>query len=271
MRWGLRRDLVGDTSARDVGVLTVVGGSLKATFWSRFTWGASAFAAASIICWGFDAWIVLPLALLAVLVATLMGGGAWLAVQRSGAGCPIRLPSPAHYADAAAQALVRRLTEARSGLERAVREAPRGSTSDLTEAQATAIEIERRVVVLAARVEYIGGFLSTTAPSEIRSALQRARGREPAGADVPPAEVVGAYEGHLRTLQALERQRETLLATGEYLVSVLEALPAGLTRLQCARLSFDEDSATDAAMRAAADVRERVDGLEEAFQQRASG
>src|SRR5947208_880259 len=59
MRWVLRKDLVGDTSAHEAGPLRIVGSSLKVALASGFTWGAGALAAAFMACWGMGAWIVL--------------------------------------------------------------------------------------------------------------------------------------------------------------------------------------------------------------------
>jgi hypothetical protein len=112
-------------------------------------------------------------------------------------------------------------------------------------------EIERRVVLLASRVEYLGRFLSEISLPEIESEAQRVRARE---ANATTAEARARYqlgvaqrEVQLRDARALEARRDQLLATIDYMLATLEMLPLKLTRLQLLRVEAVEYSPTDFA------------------------
>src|SRR4029077_863258 len=115
-------------------------------------------------------------------------------------------------------------------------------------------DIERRIVLLAARVEYLGRFLSEISVPEIEAEAQGIRTRE---ANAAPAEARARYqmgiaqrEAQLRDARSLEARRDQLLATIDYMLATLEMLPLKLTRLQLLRVEAAEgrpDPAGDAA------------------------
>lgn len=278
MRWGLRRQLVGDTSVESRS-LRVIGSSLQVALVSGFTWAAGLVAALSMTCWGVGAWVILPALVFATFIVALFVNGVRVALERETCGEPIQLPDPEWFSDSAVEGLARRLMGARVRLERAIRESPRGAAFDVTPVRQGAAEIERRVIVLAARAEYVASFLSATSIAEINGALERARARARAaagdGAGDDRAQIyaglIATYEGHLRSLRTLEAEKERLLAAGEQLVGTLEGFPADLTRLQCLRLTaVDEDAAKTAADNAAA-VHQSLRALEEALQEQVAG
>jgi len=283
MRWGLRKQLVGDTSVES-GSLRIIGSSLQVALVSGFTWAAGLVAALSMTCWGVGAWVVLPLLVFATFVVALLFNGARVAVRRERCGDPIELPDPEWFSDSAVEGLVRRLTTARARLERAMRESPRGPAFDVTPVRQGAVEIERRVIVLAARAEYVASFLSSTSIAEINAALERARARARATAgddgvgggegegerEGMYARLIGTYEEHLRSLRALEAEKERLLAAGEQLVGTLEGFPADLTRLQYLRLAAVDEDAGKSALESASAVRHSLSALEEALQEQAA-
>jgi hypothetical protein len=150
-----------------------------------------------------------------------------------------------------------------------MRESPRGKAFDLASVRQSAGEIERRVVVLAARAEYVASFLSATSAAEINAALERARARERAAEEDAGAAYRGlieTYEGHLQSLRVLEREKERFVATGEHLVGTLEAFPADLTRVQCLRLAIGDRERTDEALQSAARLCQSLGAAEEALQ-----
>jgi hypothetical protein len=278
MRWGLRKQLVGDTSVES-GALRIIGSSLQVALVSGFTWAAGLVAALSMTCWGVGAWVILPVLVFATFVGALLVNGARVAVQRDRCGDPIELPDPEWFSDSAVEGLVRRLMTARARLERAIHESPRGAAFDVTPVRQGAAEIERRVIVLAARAEYVASFLSSTSMAEINGALERARARARAAAGDDGvgedgggrggmyARLTETYEGHLRSLRTLEAEKERLLAAGEQLVGTLEGFPADLTRLQCLRLAAVDEDAGRSAIESAAAVRHSLSALEEALQE----
>jgi hypothetical protein len=115
MRGLLEKDLMGDTSGHEAGALTVVRSSLKATFASGFTWAAGALAAAFMTCCGLGAWVVMPMALVAIFTIALAVNAARQAVL-AGPGALVDLPDPDLFSDGAVQVLARRMTAARTRL-----------------------------------------------------------------------------------------------------------------------------------------------------------
>jgi len=276
MRWGLRRQLVGDTSVESRS-LRIIGSSLQIALVSGFTWAAGLVAALSMTCWGVGAWIILPIMVFATFVIAMLVNGARLALARERCGEPIVLPDPEWFSDSAVEGLVRRLTAARTRLERAIRESPDGPAFDVTPVRQGAAEIERRVIVLAARAEYVASFLSSTSIAEVNGGLERARARAPAAAGEGGSDgdgraqmyagLIATYEGHLRSVRTLEAEKERLLTAGEQLVGTLEGFPADLTRLQCLRLSAVDEDGTKSAIESAAAVRQSLSALEDALQE----
>ena len=110
-------------------------------------------------------------------------------------------------------------------------------------------EIERRIVLLAARVEYLGRFLSDISVPELEAEAQRIRTRE---LNAATAEARARYrlgiaqrETQIRDARALEARRDQLLATIDYMLASLEMLPLKLTRLQLLRAEAAEYHPSD--------------------------
>jgi hypothetical protein len=182
---------------------------------------------------------------------------------------PIALPDPLIFADATAQTAVRRTAQARENLERALAESPRGDAFDLTSVLKGAAQLERRVLVLAARAEYLGSFLASVSAPELRNELERVRGRERV-ALAPDARqtygrVVRRTEAHIQALATLEAEKDRLAAKLDYLVGTLEALPAKVTRVQFLRLGYADADLSVEAVEDAARVFDDVGALEDAF------
>ena len=70
------------------------------------------------------------------------------------------------------------MAQARENLERAIVESPRGDAFELANVVKGASQLERRVLVLAARAEYLGSFLASVSAPELRNELERVRARE---------------------------------------------------------------------------------------------
>src|SRR5204862_2981462 len=114
----------------------------------------------------------------------------WTAAERSARNDPIELPDLIWYADGGAQAAIRRLGQARRTLANAVANSPQDPEHEVLAGLRSVSEIERRIVQLASRVEYLGRFLSEISLPEIEAEAQRVRAKE---AHAATAEARGRY------------------------------------------------------------------------------
>ena len=180
-----------------------------------------------------------------------------------------RFPIRSIFCDAAAQTAVRRMTQARENLERAIADSPRGDAFELASVVKGASQLERRVLVLAARAEYLGSFLASVSAPELRNELERVRARErgalAADARQTYSRVVRRTEGHIQSLAALEAEKDRVAAKLDYMVGTLEALPAKVTRVQFLRLGYVDADLSAEAVEDATRVFDDVGALEDAF------
>jgi hypothetical protein len=200
--------------------------------------------------------LVAPLAAVPVIFGVLFlirmrNNRTWTTAEHTARSSPIELPDLIWYSDAGAQAAIRRLGQARRTLANTIANSPEGAEEAMLAGLRSVAEIERRVVLLASRVEYLGRFLSEISLPEIESEAQRVRARE---ANATTAEARARYqlgvaqrEVQLRDARALEARRDQLLATIDYMLATLEMLPLKLTRLQLLRVEAVEYSPTDFA------------------------
>ena len=267
MRGELRKDLVGDTSAHEAGALTAIGRAAKAALLSRASLVATAIALVLALSWGLAAFLAVPAVFMVGLAGRLLALRS--RARRGRPERPISLPDPLMFCDAAAQTAVRRMTQARENLERAIVDSPRGDAFELASVVKGASQLERRVLVLAARAEYLGSFLASVSAAELRNELERVRARErgalAADARQTYARVVRRTEGHIQALAALEAEKDRLAAKLDYMVGTLEALPAKVTRVQFLRLGYVDGDLSPEAMEDAARVFDDVGALEDAF------
>jgi hypothetical protein len=267
MRGELRKDLVGDTSAHEAGAFTAIGRAAKAALLSRASLVATAIALVLALSWGLAAFLAVPAVFMVGLAGRLLALRS--RALRGRPERPISLPDPLMFGDAAAQTAVRRMAQARENLERAIVDSPRGDAFELANVAKGASQLERRVLVLAARAEYLGSFLASVSAAELRNELERVRVRE-RGALAPDARqtyarVVRRTEEHIQALAALEAEKDRLAAKLDYMVGTLEALPAKVTRVQFLRLGYVDADLSPEAMEDAARVFDDVGALEDAF------
>src|SRR4029078_5394772 len=163
----------------------------------------------------------------------------WSVAENNARTSPIELPDLIWYADVGAQAAIRRLSQARRTLAHAVAHSPQDPEHHVLARVRSVADIERRIVLLAARVEYLGRFLSEISVPEIEAEAQRIRLRE---SNATKQEARARYqlgiaqrEAQIRDARSLEARRDQLLATIDYLLVSLETLPLKLTRLEPAR------------------------------------
>src|SRR4029078_13493669 len=251
----LKRDFVGDLTPREGRTRRATALAAKEAAGSPVT--LVTLGAASLMALACS--LVAPLAAVPVIFGVLFlvrlrSGRTWMAAERSARNNPIELPDLIWYSDVGAQAAIRRLSQAGRALANAVAHSPQDPEHEMLARLRSVTEIERRIVLLAARVEYLGRFLSDISVPELEAEAQRIRTRE---LNAATAEARARYrlgvaqrETQIRDARALEARRDQLLATIDYMLASLEMLPLKLTRLQLLRVETAggrPDPAGDAA------------------------
>src|SRR4029077_6305187 len=113
-----------------------------------------------------------------LFLARLRSSRTWTATEQIARTSPIELPDLIWYSDVGPPAAIRRLGQARRGLANAVAHSPQDPEHEILARLRSVADIERRIVLLAARVEYLGRFLSEISVPEIEAEAQRIRARE---------------------------------------------------------------------------------------------
>ena len=246
----LKRDFVGDLTPREGRTRRATALAAKEAAGSPVT--LVTLGAASLMALACS--LVAPLAAVPVIFGVLFlvrlrSGRTWMAAERSARNNPIELPDLIWYSDVGAQAAIRRLSQARRALANAVAHSPQDPEHEMLARLRSVTEIERRIVLLAARVEYLGRFLSDISVPELEAEAQRIRTRE---LNAATAEARARYrlgiaqrETQIRDARALEARRDQLLATIDYMLASLEMLPLKLTRLQLLRAEAAEYHPSD--------------------------
>ena len=246
----LKRDFVGDLTPREGRTRRATALAAKEAAGSPVT--LVTLGAASLMALACS--LVAPLAAVPVIFGVLFlvrlrSGRTWMAAERSARNNPIELPDLIWYSDVGAQAAIRRLSQARRALANAVAHSPQDPEHEMLARLRSVREIERRIVLLAARVEYLGRFLSDISVPELEAEAQRIRIRE---LNAATAEARARYrlgiaqrETQIRDARALEARRDQLLATIDYMLASLEMLPLKLTRLQLLRAEAAEYHPSD--------------------------
>ena len=248
----LKRDFVGDLTPREGKARRAT--TMAAQQAAKNPVTLATIGAASLIA--FACQLVAPLVAVPVIfgvlfLARLRSGRTRAAAEQAARNGPIELPDLLWYSDAGAQTAIRRLGHARRTLAKAVAQSPQDPEHEILARLRSVAEIERRVVLLAARVEYLGRFLSEISLPEIEAEAQRVRVRE---ASATTAEARARYqlgvaqrEAQLRDARSLEARRDQLLATIDYMLATLEMLPIKFARLQLIRVENAESGSADPA------------------------
>lgn len=265
----IKRDFAGDLSGREERATAAAVLAAKDTVDSRVAAGVLGVGFLSMIFLGGPAALLaVPLTYGAVLLARFRVHRRRIHEHPVEGSARIALPDPASYSDPAAHAAIRRLRDARARLRDVIRGGPLGSESDSMVTLPGAGEVERRVVVLAARVEYLGAFLGGLSFSDLERELERVRTmRTPSvvatfGSELDLA--ISQREAHLQDARLLASKRERLLVALDHMLSVLESLPLRLTTLQLARAESLEDHPPSSTS-AAAPVLDGLEAIYEVF------
>jgi hypothetical protein len=144
-----------------------------------------------------------------------------------------------------ARALVGRLAETRSRLAEARTRSPFGGLHAVFERGGEG-ELERRGLVLAARVEHVHRLLSDATVASLDSEVERLRGVRTSTSIVDAVEAYGRAEAiavaHRDVVRGLERRRAQLVAALEQVVGLAEALPTKLMELDLARIEACDEA-----------------------------
>jgi hypothetical protein len=265
----LKRDFVGDLTPREGRNRRAT--SLAARQAAKSPVTLATLGAASLIALACG--LVAPLAAVPVIfgvlfLARLRNRRNWTETENAARVGPIELPDLIWYSDVGAQAAIRRLGQARRALASAVAHSPLNPEHEILARLRSVADVERRIVLLASRVEYLGRFLGDISLPELEADAQRVRSKE---ANATSAEARARYrlgiaqrEAQLREARSLEARRDQLLATIDYMLATLEMLPLKLTRLQLLRVEAAEGRPSDPAGDAAPLFTD-LEAIEEVF------
>jgi hypothetical protein len=237
-KW-FERDLLGDTSAHEgTGWLWLMAAS-KAAVSKPATLTAAAMTVVAAVLTGMPSLLfVIPVSFTLFLAATFLNGKTRQLAARRARTLPIELPPLTAFSDPKARILLERLARSREAIRDAIEAAPRGPGFDLEGALARVPDLERQVVVVATRFEYVSRFISTTTASCLRADGERLRERAREGTDEARASFQRAAErshSHFESLLLLQAQGERLLGLGEEALATLEELPVMITTVQLRR------------------------------------
>jgi hypothetical protein len=272
------RDLIGDTSEHERGIRVWIRSSAKSAVGYRVTLGLMALALVTAFMTGFAALLLLVPGVFSVAfgVALLNGRCKQLALCRAGM-LPIELPDVVCFSDARAKTLLVRLDAARAAIQSAVLAGPRGAAFDVSSALDRIPKLEREVVVLTTRIEYIARFLDSTSLPVLRMTLARVRERgqqqegtqEGAehGAPGPLGRAAARCQAQIDAVRDMVARAEALAGQAEEALLTIEGVPARITSLQLRRLEAC-DGAAEPASSAAATIVETFDALEQASAER---
>lgn len=237
----LERDLVGDTSAHECAnrLWLVRAAKTSARDPRPAVLAALALAGACLGGLPFIA-LAIPIGYALRFALALVDGRARQATRREAGALPIELPSPLSFSDEAARGLVDRLERSRRAIENAVLASPGGAPFALTGLIDDVPQLERDVVILAARIEYLGRFLSSApSPGLVEETLRLDQQREQA----TDLAVRDAFERlaarcreHHGTLKLLEARRSASCRRAEEVMRALEGIPARIVSLQVSRV-----------------------------------
>ena len=199
----LKRDFVGDLTPREGRPRRAAAMAAQQAAKNPVT--LATLGAASLIalaCQLVAPLVAVPVIFGVLFLVRLRNGRTWTSAERTARESPIELPDLIWYSDVGAQAAIRRLGQARRALAAAVAHSPQDPEHEILARLRSVAEIERRIVLLAARVEYLGRFLAEISLPEIEAETQRIRAQ-------------GGERGHRRSSSALPARRRATRGPAE--------------------------------------------------------
>jgi hypothetical protein len=265
-----QRDLIGDTSEHERGTELWICSSARSAVRHRVALGLMALAVVAAFMTGFGTLLLAVPAVFTVafVVALLNGRAKQTALRRAGV-LPIVLPDVAWFSDTRAKTLMVRLGAARMAIQSAVLAGPRGAAFDVSSALDRIPKLEREVVVLATRIEYIARFLDSTSLPVLRMTLARVRERGQASenASGPLGRAAERCQAQVDAVKGLVARAEAMSGQAEEALLTIESVPARITSLQLRRLEAC-DGAAEPASAAAATIIDTFAALEQASTER---
>jgi hypothetical protein len=240
-RGWLERDLVGDTSGHECATHLWIVRAARNTVRDPRAAVLAVLAVTGACLGGIPALaLALPLTYLLRFTLALLDGRARQATRREAGVLPIELPSPLSFSDEGARGLIDRLERSRCAIENAILAGPAGAPFALSGLIDEVPQLERDVVILAARIEYLGRFLSS-APSpgllEETARLGQDRDKETDPAVRHAFErLIARCREHLDTLKLLDARRSASFRRAEEVMRALEEIPAKIVSLQLSRV-----------------------------------
>lgn len=251
----LERDLVGDTSPHEGATRLWLGAAAKTAV--RDPRGAlfSALAVTGACLFGLPAFLLaIPMTYALRFVGVLLDKRVRQATLRQARTRPIALPSPLSFTDDGAKRLVERLERARWAIESAILASPAGAPFELRSLVEDVPQLERDVLVLAARIEYLGRFLSSAPAASLHAELLRLDEDREQELDAATRDgferVIARCRDHLDTLRLLNARRGTTFRMAEEVLRTLEVIPAKIVSLQLARVECCDARGADSGRRA---------------------
>jgi hypothetical protein len=251
----LERDLVGDTSSHEYATRLWMASAAKAA--ARDPRGVlfSALAVTGACLFSLPAFLLaIPMTYALRFAVGLFDKRARVATLRRARTLPIALPSPLSFSDDGARRLIERLERARWAIESAVLSSPGGPPFALSGLIDDVPQLERDVVVLAARIEYVGRFLNAAPAAALHTEVVRLDQDRDQEADASTRDgferVILRCRDHLDTLKLLNARRGTSSRMAEEVLRTLEEIPAKIVSLQMARVESCDVRCADSGRRA---------------------
>jgi len=275
-----QRDLIGDTSEHERGIELWIYSSAKTAVRHRVALGLMALALVAAFMTGYATLLLAaPAVFMVAFAVALLNGRAKQTALRHAGVLPIVLPDVVWLSDARAKTLIIRLGAARAAVQNAVLAGPRGAAFDVSSALDHIPKLEREVVVLATRLEYIARFLDSTSLPVLRMTLARVRDRgqvgnndgngDGEGARGPLTRAAERCQAQVDAVKGLVARAEALSSQAEEALLTIEGVPARITSLQLRRLEACDGTAEPASA-AAATIVETFAALEQASADRSA-
>ena len=201
----LKRDFVGDLTPREGRTRRATALAAQKAVKSPVT--LVTLGAASLDCARLSAGaplVAVPVIFGVLFLARLRSGRTWAERRRTPRTGPIELPDLIWYSDGARRRRSAASDRRGATLANAVAHSPQDPEHEVAGPTRSVADMERRIVLLASRVEYLGRFLSEISLPEMEAEAQRVRTKE---ANARSAEARARYQLGVAQREAQMRGR----------------------------------------------------------------
>lgn len=263
----LERDLVGDTSHHEPEVRLWLERAAKASLRGRgFLLAAVAVVVVACLLRSVALRWAIPTVFVARFAILLLTGRARQEAGQLARRGPIDLPAAESFSEDRARRLIERLERARQQRQSAIGSRPAGAAFEVSGLVDPTQQMERDIVVLAARIEYLGRFLQSSPQMGLLAEITELEGQRPerdAEASKEFDRLIGQCHQHIDLLNHLTERMNEACATAEVLLRAIEQVPARMMSLQLARIESCDARSVEASREAAA-MSESFSALERA-------